>query len=91
MALIVKTTGEVDIVDDKLSLEALQELVGGYIEHVGVNVIVGGTKYIHLIVNEEGKLDGLAFNEFATAALLTAGFDDYICGNAVFMKAGEFV
>jgi len=46
--------GELREIDD--TLEALQSVVGGYIEHVG---ILGG---LAVVVNEEGRLMGLPPN-----------------------------
>lgn len=64
MAQIIKTTGEVIEVTPKnrieFTLEELQEIVGGYVEFVFLenNQI--------MVVNEEGKLIDLEYNEKAT-------------------------
>ena len=72
MKVIIKEPGHMprQIVIDK-SLHTLQELVGGYIEHVGVNEKIG------MIINEEGKFNGLEPNfKFR---------EDFIMGNAIFV------
>ena len=55
--IIAKRVGE-DPVDETIenSLEALQEFVGGYIEHVQIRPGLG------LICNEEGRINGMHFN-----------------------------
>lgn len=60
------------------SLEELQEIVGGYIEVVGLmdNEI--------MVINEEGKLIDLPFNETATQMYQEVdGFYDYIAGDVL--------
>lgn len=69
-------------------LKELQQMVEGYIEVVmGVyeDNVIG-----HMIINEEGKLKGLPYNELATASFRLAhetlygvSTPDYIVGNAV--------
>lgn len=56
------------------SLEALQSLVGGLIEHVNINEQIG------MLINEEGKLNGMEEN-FPFRG-------DYIVGPAVFVGYG---
>lgn len=43
------------------SLEAMQEIVGGYIENITVGKTEKGAQ-LGIVVNEEGKLIGLPFN-----------------------------
>jgi hypothetical protein len=50
------------------SLKAMQDIVGGYIESVGLE----DEDYVSIICNEEGKLDGLPPNR--------RFYDDIICG-----------
>lgn len=60
------------------SLEELQEIVGGYIEIVGLmdNEI--------MVINEEGKLIDLPLNETATHMYQEVdGFYDYIVGDVL--------
>jgi len=56
MTEILHADGQRETVTDKLSLEQMQAIVGGYIEAVA---LPGGK---HLIVNEEGLLHGLPTN-----------------------------
>lgn len=75
MKAIIKRVGQSPKVEDiKNDLQTLQELVGGYIECVMVG------KGIVLIVNEEGKLQGLPQN-------FPLG-NDVIVGTAVFVGNG---
>ena len=64
--IILKTDGtdEQKTANESPTLEQLQEIVDGYIELV--NVFFGG-KYEQMIVNEEGRLNGLPFNYRATS------------------------
>ena len=69
-----------------LSLWELQELVGGYIEMVPVAL---NERWTHehgvrpvMIVNEEGKLQGLARNALATE-LLRYDICDYVVGDVI--------
>lgn len=60
------------------SLEELQEIVGGYIEIVGLM----GNEI--MVINEEGKLIDLPFNENATQMYQEVdGFYDYIAGDVL--------
>ena len=72
MKVIIKEPGHMprQLVIDK-SLKTLQELVGGYIEHVGVNGDIG------FIINEEGKFRDMEPNFIFR--------DDVIVGPAVFV------
>lgn len=63
MAQIIKASGEVIETQPKgvvFSLQELQDIVGGFIE------IVHLPKRKLMIVNEEGKLNGLPFNAKAS-------------------------
>ena len=88
MANLYKTNGEVLEVIPKngtdFSLEELQCFVGGYIELVNLN------DDEIMIVNEEGKLDNLPYNQKATEHLLAKvnGFD-VIVGDALVCKRKE--
>lgn len=81
-AYLIKTTGEVTEVKPangkEFTLEELQGYVEGYIE--ATQTEDGRT----LIVNEEGKLDGLPFN--TTASELYNRPFDVIVGNAVLIN-----
>lgn len=61
-------------------LDELKRFVGGFIEIVRIN-----DKQI-MVVNEEGKLNGLPYNSLATEALILAyqgRVDDYIVGDVL--------
>jgi hypothetical protein len=62
-------------------LREMQDLVGGYIE---VLWLKDGNV---LVVNEEGKINGLAYNETATEVVQVNGMDDIIVGNAILMES----
>lgn len=86
MAKILKTTGEIVRLDPPegkkaLTLEQLQEAVGGSIE------IVTTPEGRYLVVNEEGKLIGLSYNHLATIEY--ANPRDVIAGDAVLCERWE--
>src|SRR5262245_10810548 len=67
------------------TLDELQEAVGGYIEVLQIehNGLIG-----HMVLNEDGKLRGLALNPMANAiAHATAGIadGDFIVGDVVIL------
>jgi len=64
----------------RLTLEQLQEAVGGYIERVPVKV---NGKRAWMWVNEEGKLRGLPINDLATATTAASGTPQLIVGDVV--------
>jgi len=83
---------ELKIITDKKdepTLEQAQKFVGGYVE--GIEFPTGD----YLIINEEGKLQDLPLNEKATKLWRETftkekyafGFDDFIVGNALLIKA----
>ena len=79
-----------------LPLEDLQDIVEGYIETVGTMLAPGwaqekGVTPV-LIINEEGKLRGLPYNDAATV-MAQIPVTDEIVGNAVLMLArcGELI
>ena len=88
MATIIKAdSSKVNVkplgANGKLTLEQLQEAVGGFIEHL---MLPNG----HIFFDEEGKLKGKAYNEQAT--LLVRGIiahDDMIVGDAIVCKDEE--
>ena len=77
--------GEPELLLD-VSLRSLQKVVGGYIE----TITLEPTGEV-LVVNEEGKLIGLALNERATWLLQFAGAAPHDCvvGPAVLCEPGE--
>ena len=88
MAILVKTNGEIEYVspqnDSDFSLNELQKFVGGYIE-----ILPLGKEL--MVINEEGKLLGLPYNENATAHLQSqyGTNSDYIVGNALICSAKQ--
>lgn len=80
--LLIKTTGEMQEVEYEDTLETLQGYVDGYIEYVTID------DGIDMIINEEGKINGLEPNWVAT---LLYGQFDVIVGDAlvVGVKDGE--
>lgn len=73
----IKVDGTIEQVH-KFDLKSLQSLVGGYIEVIKTN------DDRLMVLNEEGKLDGLAVN--TTADILARGIvadDDHIVGDVV--------
>ena len=62
--LVLRADGSKAIVVTDGSLRALQDLVGGYIEHVDMCEDAG------LLVNEEGRIHGLPPNPFFGGAFL---------------------
>lgn len=88
MARLYKTNGEVIEVSPKnnrdFTLEEFQNFVEGDIEIINLT-----TKKI-LIVNEEGKINKLPFNESATELWKKyCGITDYIVGNALLCNSDE--
>jgi hypothetical protein len=80
--------------EDGMNLDAMQAVVGGYIEHVMLYpaYVSAGISYKHLVVNEEGKLEGLPTNSVATDIALEHGLrpDDFIVGPAILLTDEEF-
>lgn len=77
---LVACSGEVkEIVFSKkmIALKEMQECVGGYIEFVWLrdNKI--------LVVNEDGKIQGLPDNPIATKIIREQGISDHIVGDAL--------
>jgi len=76
---VKKVNEAVDFVEIDNTLEAAQEIVGGYIEMVGIG------NGIYLVCNEEGKITGEDFNFDLNG--------DYIVGDVFFVRVddeGEF-
>lgn len=76
--------------EDGLELKDLQDIVEGHIETVETMIAPGWAQEKEvtpvLIINEEGKLLGLPYNEDATL-MAQIPIDDEIVGNAVLMLA----
>lgn len=87
MAHLIKSTGEeVQISPQKgafFKLKELQELVGGYIETIPVS-----TDQL-MVINEEGKLDGLPYNQRATEIAIENCVFDRIVGDVLICMSNE--
>lgn len=81
--LLIKPSGEAKDVffDDGVTLADLQKCVEGYIEIIWLK---GGKV---LIVNEEGKINGLEKNMRATYLVQEHGLIDFIVGNALLIES----
>lgn len=82
--IIYKTNGEVKEISPKnetyYTLKELQEIVGGSIEILHLKGICN--KF--MVINEEGKLNKLPYNENATILYkLSLNTDDFIVGDAL--------
>ncbi len=73
--------------DGVLQLEALQGAVGGWIECWWLGD--AGFPDLDLVINEEGKLDGLSFNVVATRLSGIFARGDCIVGDAVVCRHGD--
>jgi hypothetical protein len=94
-AILIKENSEIEVINisKKMTLEELQEQVDGYIEWITIDP-KNNTGYY---VNEEGKFNK-GMNDLATKwwywNILSErdslkGFNDFISGNAVYMKIDE--
>lgn len=88
MAKIYKTNGEVLDIEPKngkdFKLKELQEIVGGYIE------IAQLKNNDIMVINEEGKLNDLPYNEKATQIYQSqVYFRDFIAGDVLVCKSKE--
>lgn len=103
MAIVIPVQGDVRLCtpstepdwfdsDGSMTLAAMQAVVGGYIEHVHLPrpLEVVGIVFIHMVVNEEGKLHGLPINHTATALANLAGLPDFIVGDVLLLTDHEF-
>jgi len=86
MALIIRTDGSTEEMNNP-TLEQLQEAVGGRIEYVRIREgLIDGSNYMYC--NDEGKNEGLEYNERATILADILSWD-FIAGNVVVMFEGE--
>lgn len=81
MAKIITTDGlEIEVSPKNgtdFSLEEMQKVVGGYIEMYHISDML-------MVINEEGKLYGLPYNEKATKLFRESyKTDDFIVGNVL--------
>ena len=73
--------------DGIITLDALQGAVGGWIECWWLGD--AGFPDLDLVINEEGKLDGLSFNVVATRLSGIFARGDCIVGDAVVCRHGD--
>lgn len=82
--LKITAVGIVSVADIPNSLQAMQEIVGGYIEAVYIG------KGVNVICNEDGNLTHLLYNE--KAVNVCSGFSDFhtrLCGTVFFVGAAS--
>ena len=78
--------------DGQIPLEALQKRVGGWVELIYCGAYVSQEmvdRKIDIFINEEGKLNALAYNPRATRLTNLALWGDAIVGPAVPCKSDE--
>jgi hypothetical protein len=93
--VIIHPNGDTTYVDPKngtdFSLEELQSIVGGDIEIL--NIPDYGEIHDRIfVINEEGKLNGLEYNEYATVMARMNGtitLDDYFVGDVLFCHSNK--
>ena len=90
MALIYRASGDVENVEPKngtdFQLEELQAIVGGWIEVKFLSDADGGV----MIMNEEGKLRNLPYNERATTLYREFVYEyDFIVGDVLICDKSE--
>tara|TARA_B100000579_G_scaffold436842_1_gene464100 strand:- start:1823 stop:2134 length:312 start_codon:yes stop_codon:yes gene_type:complete len=94
IAYVFPTNQEVPVKDisrdEPFSLSELQELVGGYIQVIGLKSLNFSYRDIHIdhknlimILNEEGKIRGLQPNMAGTVIMRANGFDDFAVGDVI--------
>jgi hypothetical protein len=82
--LVVNTDGSVITVNDDLTLQFLQDVVGGWVQVVGLPRESNETETVAMWVNEEGKFSNLERNDVATYLWARSyGLTDTIMGNVV--------
>lgn len=78
--------------DGHVPLEALQKRVGGWVELIYSGAYVSQEmvdRNIDIFVNDEGKLNALAYNSRATSLTNLPLFGDVIVGPAVLCKSDD--
>lgn len=87
MATLIKSNGKEQEISPKkgksFKLKELQNLVGGYIETISVS-----TNQL-MVINEEGKLRKLPFNQKATEIALENSVIDAIVGDVLICMSNE--
>ena len=97
MALLVKADGTMKIVrgegNGELSLETMTDLVGGYLQHVGLSpaLIIDGKEYVHFLCDEDGRRKECEPNPVASSYLIGKWLDrsDYVVGDILLLENGE--
>ncbi|ELY4881529.1 DUF3846 domain-containing protein (plasmid) [Providencia huaxiensis] len=97
MALLVKADGTTKIIrgegNGELSLETMNDLVGGYLQHVGLSpaLILDGKEYVHFLCDEDGKRKEYAPNQMACSLLIGKWLDasDCVVGDILLLESGE--
>ena len=83
-AIVVKTNGDIEVIDQEWNYDQINKAVGGWIEVIRFAEYPDHFAYI----NEEGKIIGLEPNELVTQYWYESGtkvlLGDYIAGDAVF-------
>ena len=88
MKAMVLSNGELEVKEIENTLEALQKIVGGYIEIPFLSEVFAENE-IDLVINEEGKfIDGLNA-EIAVIGTKTNSILDIVYGNCVFVSHDE--
>lgn len=94
MGKVIKPNGDefevTPMNNNDFSLDELQDLVDGYIECL---YFKDDSSRI-MVINEEGKLNGLHYNPIATVIAIQQGLigiGDYIVGNALICEPGEIL
>lgn len=80
----IKSNGEIiemEFSKKMVTLKEMQDCVDGYIEFVWLR---GGRI---LVVNEDGKINGLESNPFATLLIQKEGINDHIVGNVLLIDS----
>lgn len=90
MAIIIKPTNDVTIIEPQngsdFTLQELKDIVQGSIE------IHAFGKSMYFVLNEEGKLNKLPINRFATTMFKDCLYpNDFIVGNALLCKRTEIL
>jgi hypothetical protein len=80
----IKSSGkviEMEFSKKMITLKELQDCVDGYIEFIWLR------EGKILVVNEDGKINGMETNSFASALIQNEGINDYIVGNALLIDS----
>lgn len=82
--MVLRPGKKLEVTNIENILEELQRLVEGYIEYVPIDIL--SEKNIEIIVNDEGKINGL---EASLAIGHKGNIVDVICGNAIFISSKQ--